>query len=39
MAAIFGLLVMFLIGGSVILLFVAIIGAVIKAMMYLLGHR
>ncbi len=39
MAAIFGLLVMFLIGGSVILLFVAMIGAVIKAVMYLLGHR
>lgn len=39
MAAIFGLLVMFLIGGSVILLFVAMIGGVIKAVMYLLGHR
>jgi hypothetical protein len=39
MAAIFGLLVMFLIGGSVMLLFVAIIGAIIKAVMYLFGHR
>lgn len=39
MAAIFGLLVMFLISGSVILLFVAIIDGVIKAVMYLLSHR
>ena len=39
MAAIFGLLVMFLISGSVILLFVAMIGGVIKEVMYLLGHR
>lgn len=39
MAAIGGLLAMFLISGSVILLFVAIIGAIIKAVMYLFGHR
>lgn len=39
MAAIVGLLVMFLISGLVILLFVAMIGGVIKAVMYLLGHR
>lgn len=39
MAAIVGLLVIFLISGSVILLFVAITGGIIKAIMYLLGHR
>lgn len=39
MAAIVGLLVMFLISGSVILLLVAVIGGIIKAIMYLLGHR
>lgn len=39
MAAIVGLLVMFLISGSVTLLFVAMIGGVIKAVMYLFGHR
>lgn len=39
MAAIVGLLVMFLISGSAILLLVAVIGGIIKAIMYLLGHR
>lgn len=39
MAAIVGLLVMFLMSGSAILLLVAVIGGIIKAIMYLLGHR
>lgn len=39
MAAIVGLLVMFLISGSAILLLVAVIGGIIKAIMYLLDHR